>query len=733
MIENGKWIACPKEAEVPVIRKTFRLNRPESGRIEITGLGFFTLFVNGQRVTEDRFVPALTDYEPRPTYKWHYPIFDERTHRILYLTYDLSAFLQDGENVLEIRLGPGWYRQKERACEGRMSFGDRLKALFAAEFTDADGAKSVCSDGTETWTPSEVVYSNLYIGEVHDARLVDEAKEPQPVEVLDAPESLLTQQEYPADRVIRTIVPKLLHTVNGRQIYDMGENITVQLKVTASGAPGEKIRMRFAENLDDNGEANFHSTGSYYKRPNRQPQIQEDVFICSGKTHTFFTEYVWHACRYIEVEGAFDELIAEVVHTDAPVISEFRCSNEIMEWIYDAYVRAQLGNLHNCIPSDCPHRERLGYTGDGQIVAKTAMLTLDMKEVYRKWVRDIMDGQDITSGHIQHTAPLMGGGGGPGGWGGAMIIVPDEYDKHYDDKAFLAECYPAMRGWMMDLRNHTEKDLLVREEPIGWCLGDWATLYPIRIPETFVNSCYLVDMLRRMVRIAERLGHTQDARAYRAYGRRVKQAIRDKYYDKGTGSFCGGVQGADAYGVWAGLAEDGRTLENLAKRYDALGYYDTGFLGTAILTDVLMKNGHENTAYALLNSQHTGSYANMKNHGATTLWEHFDGRASHNHPMFGGVVQNFFDALLGIGQTEDSVGYQKLRFAPVFPAEMTCASGKTVLPCGEVRVSWEQDHEGIAFCVLLPEALPEGVTAECVLRNEVYTLNGGLNILTVTR
>jgi alpha-L-rhamnosidase len=96
MIENGKWIACPKEAEVPVIRKTFRLNRPESGRIEITGLGFFTLFVNGQRVTEDRFVPALTDYEPRLTYKWHYPIFDERTHRILYLTYDLSAFLQDG-------------------------------------------------------------------------------------------------------------------------------------------------------------------------------------------------------------------------------------------------------------------------------------------------------------------------------------------------------------------------------------------------------------------------------------------------------------------------------------------------------------------------------------------------------------------------------------------------------------------------------------------------------------
>lgn len=726
MIENGQWIACPEEAEVPVIRKAFMLEKPEKGCIEITGLGFFTLFINGQRVTEDCFTPALTDYQPRETNRWNYPLFDETTHRILYLTYDLTPYVRDGENVLEVQLAPGWYRQNERACEGKMSFGKQLKAVFAAEFSDADGKKYICSDGTETWTPSEILFSNLYIGEVHDARLLGEAQEPRPVEVIEAPESELTLQTCPPDRVIRIIRPKLLGTVNGKQIYDLGENTTIRVRVAATGQAGDKIRLRFAENLDANGEAEFHSTGSYYKRPNKQPQIQEDVFICNGKSHTFRSEYVWHACRYIEVEGSFDELTAEVVHTDAAVISEFHSSNEILNWIYDAYLRTQLGNLHNCIPSDCPHRERLGYTGDGQIVAKTAMLTLDMKDVYRKWIRDIMDGQDITSGHIQHTAPLMGGGGGPGGWGCAMVIIPDEYDKHYDDEAFLAECYPAMQGWIMYLRNHTENDLVVREEPKGWCLGDWATLYPIRIPEPYVNTCYLADALRRMVRIARRLGRTQDARAYEAYGRRVKKAIRDKYYDRGTGSFCGGVQGADVYAVWAEVTEDDRTLKNLAKRYDELGYFDTGFLGTAILVNVLMHNGYEDIAYQLLTNEHTGSYANMKAHGATTLWEHFDGRASHNHPMFGGVVQNFFDGFLGIGQAEGGVGYRSLIIAPKIPEQMQQASGSTVLPCGEVRVGWQKNNGTLTIRIAIPD-----VPAVCRICGETYELRCGDNTITV--
>ena len=731
MIETARWIGCPEEAEVPVIRKTVMLNAPKAGRIEVTGLGFFSLFINGKRVTEDCFTPALTDYEPRDMSRWNYPLFDETTHRILYLTYDLAEFVQDGENVIEIQLAPGWYRQNERVAEGRMSFGKKLKALFAAEFVNEDDSVvKVCSDGTETWTPCEITYSNLYIGEVHDARLLDVEQEPQPVEILPDPDSVLQQQTCPPDRVIRTIVPKLVGEQDGKKLYDLGENTTIRICVTAGGNAGAEIHLVYGENKKSDYEVDVASTGTYYKRPNRQPQIQQDTFICSDKKHTFCSEYVWHACRYIEVEGELDEITAQVVYTDVAVISDFECDNELINWIYDAYIRSQLTNLHNCIPSDCPHRERLGYTGDGQVTAKTAMMTLDMKGAYHKWIWDILDCQDIIGGHVQHTAPLMGGGGGPGGWGCAMIILPDEYDKHYDDKAFLEECYPHMQKWIAYLRSRTEGDLVVREEPKGWSLGDWATLYPTRIPEPFVNSCYFLDSLQRMERVAQRLGRPMDALAYRRYAVRVRNALKLKYYDLGTGSFCGGVQGADAYGLWMNLQDDERTLQNLVRRYKELDQFDTGFLGTEILVKVLMENGQEDLVYQLLLSEKVGSYHWMKIHGATTIWEYMHGRltaaaGSQNHPMFGAPVLHFFDGFLGIQQTEGSVGYTALKIAPKMPKAMQRAKGSVELPCGKVSVEWQRGDGGVTLKV----TVPEGVPAVCELGGKEYALTAGENVI----
>ena len=731
MIETARWIGCPEEAEVPVIRKTVMLNAPKAGRIEVTGLGFFSLFINGKRVTEDCFTPALTDYEPRDMSRWNYPLFDETTHRILYLTYDLAEFVQDGENVIEIQLAPGWYRQNERVAEGRMSFGKKLKALFAAEFVNEDDSVvKVCSDGTETWTPCEITYSNLYIGEVHDARLLDVEQEPQPVEILPDPDSVLQQQTCPPDRVIRTIVPKLVGEQDGKKLYDLGENTTIRICVTAGGNAGAEIHLVYGENKKSDYEVDVASTGTYYKRPNRQPQIQQDTFICSDKKHTFCSEYVWHACRYIEVEGELDEITAQVVYTDVAVISDFECDNELINWIYDAYIRSQLTNLHNCIPSDCPHRERLGYTGDGQITAKTAMMTLDMKGAYHKWIWDILDCQDIIGGHVQHTAPLMGGGGGPGGWGCAMIILPDEYDKHYEVKAFLEECYPHMQKWIAYLRSRTEGDLVVREEPKGWSLGDWATLYPTRIPEPFVNSCYFLDSLQRMERVAQRLGRPMDALAYRRYAVRVRNALKLKYYDLGTGSFCGGVQGADAYGLWMNLQDDERTLQNLVRRYKELDQFDTGFLGTEILVKVLMENGQEDLVYQLLLSEKVGSYHWMKIHGATTIWEYMHGRltaaaGSQNHPMFGAPVLHFFDGFLGIQQTEGSVGYTALKIAPKMPKAMQRAKGSVELPCGKVSVEWQRGDGGVTLKV----TVPEGVPAVCELGGKEYALTAGENVI----
>ncbi len=727
MIEKASWIGCPQTVEVPVIRKCFTLLKPRSGIIEVTGLGFFSLFINGRRVTENCFTPALTDYEPRDRSHWNYPSFDQLTHRILYLTYDIQAFLRDGENVLEIQLAPGWYRQNERVCEGRMSFGTKLKALFAAEITVEDGSiMHIFSDGTETWTPCEITYSNLFIGEVHDARLLEQSFESQSVELLPSPDSLLTKQICPPDRVIRTITPKLLGKKNGKSLYDLGENTTIRVLVTAGGTAGAEIRLTYGENKLNDYEVDVCSTGSHYKRPNRMSQIQQDTFICSSKKHTFCSEYVWHACRYIETEGEFDTLLAQVVYTDVAEISEFWCDNETINWIYDAYVRSQLTNLHNCIPSDCPHRERLGYTGDGQITAKSAMLILDMREAYRKWIRDILDCQDIIGGHVQHTAPFFGGGGGPGGWGNAIVVIPDEYDKHYDDRMLLEQCYPHMQKWIAYMRSRTEGDLVVREEPKGWCLGDWATLYPTRIPEPYVNSCFFVDALQRMKRISRRLDKPMDAMGYHRYAENIRQALKNKYYDLGTGSFCGGVQGADAYAVWLNLPDDERTLENLVNRYTALNQFDTGFLGTEILTKVLMEHRQENLVFQLLVTEKVGSYHFMKVNGATTLWEYMNGKlpyGSQNHPMFGALVQHFFDGFLGIRQPTDNVGYQKLCIVPKLPKQMHKVKGAVKLPCGQVNVSIEREGSTLKAEIHVPEA----VEAVAEYGGQEYVLKSGTN------
>lgn len=731
MIHNAKWIACPESAVSPVITKRFTVNKAVSASLDITGLGYFSFTVNGKRVTEDLFTPALTDYEARNYLRFRYPITDFLTHRIYYLSYDITDFLVDGENTLEVRLYPGWFIQNERIAEGETGFTGPLKAVFSLSYVSESGEYTVIdSDGTETYSESDITFSNLFIGEIQDARRRNASLPGGSVFTVPAPESILEKQTCPSDRVIRTISPECIFKGDAFCIYDLGENTSFRLRVKAEGKSGDTVRVRVSENLNADFTPDFVSTGSLCKRRNGLPQIQEDVFVLSGSSDAFTTESTWHAGRYLEVTGNVCEILADVVHTNAPVISAFTCDNETLNWLYDAYLRSQLSNLHSCIPSDCPHRERLGYTGDGQITAKSAMLTLDMKAVYKKWIRDILDCQDIISGHIQHTAPFMGGGGGPGGWGCAVVIVPDEYDRHYNDISLLRECYPAMKSFIGYLKQHSEGNLVMREEDRGWCLGDWAAIAPMRLPEPYVNTCYLYNCLKRLVRIAKRLSCPQDALAYAAYAARVKRALQNKYFDTVTGSFLGGVMGADAYAVWAGITDDERTVKNLAERYEKLGFFDTGFLGTEILADALINNGYADTAFMLLTNENRGSYYHMKAHGATTLWEYMtdaqkDG--SHNHPMFGAPVAHLFDGFLGIRQADGSYGYEKLEIAPKIPEKMRFCKGETVLPVGKVSVAWEKTETGVSFKV----TLPENVRAEFKYKDSALTLSGGENAFTL--
>jgi len=696
IFDNATWISTDETVPAPIFRHTFHSSDVTSATIDICGLGFFELYINGERVGDDYFVPAWSDYEPRPGRRMLYPINDTFSHRTYYMEYNVVQYIREGVNAIGVRLGNGWYNQRDRVAEGDFYY-DIPKLCFVMKLTHADGTITEEVSNTDmTVSPGEITASNLFYGETHDYRLSQDgfsmpdfddtgwtaAKTATP------PASHFIKQDCPADKVIRRISPTLIFAENDRRIYDCGENITgfVVLRPGTASYDGAVIKVLHAENLTSDKRAlDFASTIGC--DPN---QIQTNTYICAAKPQICRPRFTWQAFRYFEVIGDAEVDTVEVVHGDFPVTSEFSCSDETLNWIYTTYIRTQLGNIHAGVPSDCPHRERLGYTGDGQVTAESAMLTLDCRRLFDKWMEDIIDGQDPISGHVQHTAPFYGGGGGPGGWGGAVWRIPMTYYKMYGDLDFLRKYYPNMKLWLEYMHSRSENGLVVREEKDGWCLGDWCTPEQPELPEPFVNTYYYIKGIRAVLETENLLGIPADPVLVRRL-EKTEQALLS-YRDSATGSFCGGVNGADAFAldIWPG---DERTLAALVKKYSDSGTLDTGIFGTDLLIDVLFREGQPDLAFRLLTSDTPASFAAMKKAGATTLWESWDGAQSHNHPMFGGVVRSFFTHILGIRQAEGTAGFVKTEIRPANISGLKWAKGSIMTPAGRVESAWIRNDD----------------------------------------
>ncbi len=698
-LKNCVWISTDKTVVSPVIFRRFDVDSIIKATLVITGLGYFEARVNDRIVTDYMYLPVVTDYQPRDlTLCAHKNTVGTTTSRIYYYNFDITNLLKNGENTLAIQLGNGFYRQDERIAEGNMSFSDTLKCIYKIVIETVDSTIEICSDGSETYTDSPIRFSNIYLGETIDYSV--KLQEEKSVTVIEAPQTILNEAIGTPDKVIRKINPTKIAKVGGKQIFDAGENITGVVCVKTSN----NVTLRFAENINEDMSLNFTSSAaSYSTLRSGGPQIMQDTFITDGTIRTFEPKFTWHAFRYFEIEGQFDEVAVKVIHADTPVTSTFTSNHEGMNFLYDAFLRTQLDNMHGSIPSDCPHRERLGYTGDGQLVAPTAMMMLDAQEFYKKWIQDILDCQD-TDGHVRHTAPFMGGGGGPGGWGSAIIIVPYTYYKQYGDTDIIRHCYDKMKLWISYLISRQENGLVTNEDPGGWCLGDWASLEKMEIPEPYVNSCYFVKDLLLLEEMAALIDKTEDIPYYMSVRSVTEKSIVDTYYDAKTGHFANGIQGADAFAVWCGLAGKG-TAKKLAEKYMELGFFDTGFLCTDILCEVLCNYGYGDVFLHLLESENAGSFLYMKRHGATTIWEYFMGKCSHNHPMFGACARQLFQSVLGIRQRESTAGYIDVIISPIKTKRNLKVSGSINTPNGVIAVSLDTTGEKPIITVDAPDSI----------------------------
>jgi len=707
IFDNAGWYGFEDKTEAAIMRKSFTCENIKSAKVQFVTLGFCEPFFNGKKLTEYKFIPAWTNYEKRDLSGASYPVKDVMTHRCYFLEYDISDLIENGKNVFSLHIGNGWYGQFEQKAENMPPYG-QIKYCLRITLTDENGnEKFIYSDGSEKYQKSYIQRSSLYLNETVDGRLFnekiheidfDDSSWLSPIKK-EKPLTVLEKQYFPGDSIKYSLTPVLISEKDGKKMYDIGKNVSGLgiIKFSDDAKEGDEATVKYCEILDENGEMYLRTTGGDWR-------LQCDKFINGKNNCPMTTTFTWRAGRIAVVEGNAELIRFDVVNSDVPLTAEFSSDNETLNWLFEAYASTQSNNVHSFVPSDCPHRERLGYTGDGQLCSAAVMTMYDAENLYRKWIQDISDSQDIYNGHVQHTAPFYGGGGGPGGWGGAMAIVPYHFYKFYKDKALIEKYYPSILSYIDYMEKHSDNGIVVREEEGGWCLGDWcAPDNKNLIPEPFVNTYYMIKSILMAIEIAEEIGKTDDIPVLEEKLIFVQNAFMNEFFDEKTGSFLDGVQGTDAYAIDIGMGDE-RTLENLVQKYEKIKTYDTGIFGTDLVTRVLFENGYGTLAFELMTNEGEISFYNMKKQGATTLWENWDGCDSHSHPMFGAVCEYLFKYILGIKQPENSYGYEKVIISPAkIPGLNVKGSITTIRGKISVEVKYTDGVQSVKYNV------PEGI------------------------
>ena len=692
---SASWVTFPESFVSVLARKDFKARNIVKAELAVIGLGFFEGYINGKLISEDKFLPLNTEFHKRTLMREYGVWPEELAYRIYVTQYDVTALIKEGRNCICFMIGNGWYS----SCHHE-NFGSK-KLIFSVVLTDSDGRITrINSDGEVRCKEGFIKKYDLTEGETQDFTDYDDnwliaaadCSDWEKAVPCEFPETRYMTSDCPPDRVKEVISPGIIKVTDDYKIYDIGKNTTGNLVLLLPSDKGRRIRITGSEEKTADNEL----------EPTKIME-QEAEFICGCYEREASQKFTWHASRFFRVPADIKVVRFDVIYTDTDADSEFSSDNDVLKWLYDAFINTQLSNMHTGIPSDCPHLERRGYTGDGQLACDAVMTTIDARKFYDKWIEDISDCQDRISGHVQNTAPYVRSGGGPGGWGGAIVHVPFMYYKHYGDPSFMIKLYPQMKEYFRFLDDHSRGNLVSSDVPLEWCLGEWCTPTKIKMPPRFVNTYFYIKYIDEILSCKDVLKLTaKEVKGFKEKRKTLVDAVKKTYYDEKTGDFARNIQGANAFAVDLGIGTK-KTFSNMIKVYDEKHmYYNTGIFGTDILTRVLFKHGRGDIAVRLLSSEGKYSFGCLKNQGATTLWEYWTGKRSHSHPMFGAVVAYLFRYILGITQEKDSFGYEKLVISPSEINMDGSFSGSINIPQGTVFVSIAYKGDSARFEISLP-------------------------------
>jgi alpha-L-rhamnosidase len=692
----------------PHLRRAFELTAPVvRARLYASARGIYELRLNGRRVGDAELAPGWTDY----------------ARRIQYQTYDVTALVRQGANVLGAILADGWW-------SGYVGFDPRRPAqhygsipavLVQLHVEHPNGSRSVIASD-ERWRERRgpIRYADLLMGECHDKRLdlgawdapgyddrdwaaVRHAGGDHDLLVAAVGEPVRVTDELRATSIER-LGPE-------RQLVDFGQNLVGRVRLTVRDAPrGLHVALRHGEMLDEDG-------GIY--TVNLRSAAAADVLVCSGAaTEAFEPRFTLHGFRYVEVAGLAadlraDDVTAQVLHSDTPWVGSFRCSDAEVAQLQRNIVWGQRGNFVS-VPTDCPQRdERLGWLADAQVFLPTASYNADVAAFFDKWLRDVRDAQS-PEGAFTNVAPRMAGVADEGApaWGDAGVIVPWHLYRVYGDRGLLARSLDSMLAWVDYV--HERNPELVWRRAVGPHFGDWLQV-DVQTPREVLATAYFARSAELTARSARVVGREPDAARCATLARRIRETFAREFVDA-DGRVTGETQTAYLLALAfdllpAGLAA--RAAQHLAADVEARGHLTTGFIGVGLLAPVLTDHGRVDLAYALLHRSAYPSWAHSIRHGATTIWERWDGWTeergfqspamnSFNHYALGSIGAWLYRDVAGISQAPDSVAFGDLVFRPRPGGRLTWAEASYDSVRGRIATRWEIAADELHLEVEIP-------------------------------
>lgn len=705
--------------EALLLRKEMQISKKiSSARVFISGLGYYELNINGKKVGDHLLDPGFTDY----------------TKRVLYASYDVTDYFKPGNNAVGVILGTGWYDETTPDAWGFhiAPWIDAPKCLLNIVIDFTDGSQTIIA-GDETWKIStgEITFNSVRSGEIHDARFKkngwdlpgyqDEAWES--AAVVRAPAGKLVSQLIPPIKATKEITPVSISEPSpGVYVFDLGVNIAGWARLKIRGNRGDTVSLFFNEHLNPDGTVRYGAHSWWHYGP-----YQTDEYICDGSgVEIFEPHFTYHGFQYVEVKGLrekpdLQDLTGVWVHTAPEPAGEFACSNPDINKIQELIIRTQLNNLHS-IPTDCPHREKIGWMGDGLVTQEEAIYNFDMATFYIKWFHDMMDAQE-GDGHVPPIVPNPGWEWATSlknpenvipafsdpWWGGALLLTPWNIYRFYGDSRYIAEGYEAMKAYMDWIGKMAKDHIFIAN------LADWvepAMLSGGEItPKDQVGTAAYYCFARLMSKYATMLDKPNDATKYSWLADTIRARYNEEFLDKETGLYAEDSQTAQVMPIIFGIVPEGmeekvekQLINNIIHKHS--NHLSTGFIGTPLLFKLLSEKGYSDLAFTIATQEDSPGWFYMLRNGATSIWEVWDAitqiNHSRNHPAFGSIGVWYYQSLAGIQPDTAGPGFKIFIIDPEVADDLTWVRASYNSIHGKISSDWKKEKRKFILNVDIP-------------------------------